>query len=1061
MDRKLDLLVSELRRYGVSVAAIQETKWFGKDVWQADRHTFLHSGRPLPKDGEPAVRNEGVGILLDERATAAWKEAGEVWNAISSRIVTARLKLVGAGQRKPGGSREKKNTYLSVVCVYAPTAKAPPGVAQKFTEDLQDTVDKIPTSDVLLLLGDFNARVGCSVAGDVWRGVRGRHGVGCCNEAGEKFLEFCAVNQFTIMSTWFVKKSIHLATWKHPATKQSHMIDYVVMRAEQRMLCTDVQVMRGASCWSDHHMVRVKVRVGLPRQQKQRTTLPFAVHTLHCKEQRKAYQQALEEQLRDHPIRPDKSTEHNWNTLKNCILTAAEAIVGRGRKKQPDWFVKAADTLQPLLDAKKRAHEKVLQLDNIINRREFRKHQRTVKCAVDAAKEEWISELANIAEKARKDGKQRWTCIRQLQMTHAGRRPTRPTAMWKENGEVTRSPEEVKQRWHDHFNNVLNVPSQYRQETIDEIPFHPTEWELDDPPTCEELTVALSKLKKGKAGGKTGIMPELIVHGGAELIDRLLQLIQHVWQEGTVVEDWRDAEIVPIPKKGNLKLCDNWRGISLLDVAGKVFARILQERLQKLAEKVLPESQCGFRKGRGCVDMIFAARQLLEKCREHDDALFVLFIDLKKAYDSVPRDALWGVLRKCGVPPTMLSVIRSFHDGMLAQVRVGGDLTTNSIEVKNGVRQGCTLAPSLFNIYFSAMVACWRARCPEAGVTVRYKHGRKLVGDRTAKSHLSEVRITESQFADDAAVYASTRAVFERTTSEFVKAASEWGLTVNIQKTKGMIIGQQMNASDSMSVELDSGSIEIVQDFTYLGSNITCDGEVQNEVKIRISKAARAFGCLQKSIFQDRRLSVETKRRVYEAAVLSVLLYGAETWSIKAESVRRLSGFHNRCIRTIMGVTKQRQWRERISSRQLAADFGMEETMAEILMKHRLRWLGHLARMESHRMPKQLLFGELQKKRPSHGTKRRWRDVAAADIKSVNAGAEWYDLAQDRNAWAAVCKEGIESLVDQHQYGTYTANLSRLNRAGSYPCPCGRSFRRKGDRTRHSHFCGSAIVAEQ
>ena len=238
-------------------------------------------------------------------------------------------------------------------------------------------------------------------------------------------------------------------------------------------------------------------------------------------------------------------------------------------------------------------------------------------------------------------------------------------------------------------------------------------------------------------------MPELIVHGGAELIDRLLQLIQHVWQKGTVVEDWRDAEIVPIPKKGNLKLCDNWRGISLLDVVGKVFARILQERLQKLAEKVLPESQCGFRKGRGCVDMIFAARQLLEKCREHDDALFVLFIDLM-AYDSVPRDALWGVLRKCGVPPTMLSVIRSFHDGMLAQVQVGGDLTTNSIEVKNGVRQGCTLAPSLFNIYFSAMVACWRARCPEAGVTVRYKHGRKLVGDRTAKSHLSKVRITES-----------------------------------------------------------------------------------------------------------------------------------------------------------------------------------------------------------------------------------------------------------------------------------------------------------------------------
>ena len=173
VDRKLDLLVKELRRYGVSGAAIQETKWFGRNVWQANGHTFLHSGCPLPKDGEPAVRNEGGGSLLDERATAAWKEAGEIWNAVSSRVVTARLKLVGASQRKPGGSRGKKNTYLSVVCVYAPTAKALPGIAQKFTEDLEDTVDKIPTSDVLLLLGDCNARVRCSVAdGDVWRGVR-------------------------------------------------------------------------------------------------------------------------------------------------------------------------------------------------------------------------------------------------------------------------------------------------------------------------------------------------------------------------------------------------------------------------------------------------------------------------------------------------------------------------------------------------------------------------------------------------------------------------------------------------------------------------------------------------------------------------------------------------------------------------------------------------------------------------------------------------------------------------------------------------------------------------
>ena len=75
VDRKLDLLARELKRYGVSIAGIQETKWFGNDVWPADGYTFLHSGRPLPSDQERAATNEGVGIALDKKATAAWKNA--------------------------------------------------------------------------------------------------------------------------------------------------------------------------------------------------------------------------------------------------------------------------------------------------------------------------------------------------------------------------------------------------------------------------------------------------------------------------------------------------------------------------------------------------------------------------------------------------------------------------------------------------------------------------------------------------------------------------------------------------------------------------------------------------------------------------------------------------------------------------------------------------------------------------------------------------------------------------------------------------------------------------
>ena len=116
-------------------------------------------------------------------------------------------------------------------------------------------------------------------------------------------------------------------------------------------------------------------------------------------------------------------------------------------------------------------------------------------------------------------------------------------------------------------------------------------------------------------------------------MERLLELVKDVWRECQVPTDWCDAVIVPIPKKGDLKQCDNWRGVALLDVVGRVVARILQQRLQKLAEDELPESQCGLREGRSCTDMIFTIRQLVEKSWEHTAKSFFTFVDLKKAYE--------------------------------------------------------------------------------------------------------------------------------------------------------------------------------------------------------------------------------------------------------------------------------------------------------------------------------------------------------------------------------------------------------------------------------------------
>ena len=129
--------------------------------------------------------------------------------------------------------------------------------------------------------------------------------------------------------------------------------------------------------------------------------------------------------------------------------------------------------------------------------------------------------------------------------------------------------------------------------------------------------------------------------------------------------------IILIPKKGNLEVCENWRGIALLDVVGKVLARLVQNRLREVAEEILPESQCGFRQSRGCTDMIFVVLKSFMSIERSDSS----FSSILKRLDCVPRAALWLILAKAGLPDGLTTIIRSFHDGMEAVVATAGGTT--------------------------------------------------------------------------------------------------------------------------------------------------------------------------------------------------------------------------------------------------------------------------------------------------------------------------------------------------------------------------------------------------
>ena len=144
-----------------------------------------------------------------------------------------------------------------------------------------------------------------------------------------------------------------------------------------------------------------------------------------------------------------------------------------------------------------------------------------------------------------------------------------------------------------------------------------------------------------------------------------------------------------------------------MSISGKILARVLLNRLNEHLEqsKLLPESQCGFRKNRGTIDMIFTARQLQEKCQEQDVDLYMTFVDLTKAFDTVIREGLWKIMAKFGCPAKFIAMVRQFHDCTLARVQNDGEFS-DPFPVTNGVKQGCVLASHVQHDVFRHAYRC-------------------------------------------------------------------------------------------------------------------------------------------------------------------------------------------------------------------------------------------------------------------------------------------------------------------------------------------------------------------
>ena len=356
------------------------------------------------------------------------------------------------------------------------------------------------------------------------------------------------------------------------------------------------------------------------------------------------------------------------------------------------------------------------------------------------------------------------------------------------------------------------------------------------------------------------ITTEILKEGGEEVVQWLALICNAAWKSGKVPTDWQSGITVKLPKKGDLTDPNNWRGVTLLSVPGKVFVLMLLNRLRKAVDDKMREEQAGFRPGRSCTDQIFTLRRIVERTMEYQQEAHINFIDFEKAFDSVDRECLWKITAWYGIPPCYITIFKSLYEHSRCCVKTD-DGFTEEFEVRTGVRQGCMISPLLFGLAIDWMM--------------------RKVNDQSENGIIWNRRqqLCDLDFADDIALIRNSRDALQLVTDKTEEVGSSIGLRISYKKSKIMSVGGQR---PFIPVSLRDQHLEDINEFVYLGSSISGSSDINVEIKRRIALASSTFAELSK-IWKNRNITLEVKLKIYKACVLSVAMYGAETWQLAVE----------------------------------------------------------------------------------------------------------------------------------------------------------------------------------
>jgi rubrerythrin len=444
--------------------------------------------------------------------------------------------------------------------------------------------------------------------------------------------------------------------------------------------------------------------------------------------------EAAKKSLRVQSIKKVKKKWHNPNVelIKKDIIS-----IGKNIRRYPnDPFLRAKYI------AKKNEYHKLVKK---INRKQ---------------KQEIMDRIANMEDK---NPKEFWKLVYKLKDSQNKDEDIDPMTLFQHFQELNNKDSLNKQQFDKSFENKIKrkLESLWNEQKSNPI--------LDKPIDKIELTKNIQHLANNKAGGLDQMSNEMFKYGIDALSKPILKLFNLVLESGVFPKDWCSGLIVPLFKNGCRDDPNNYRGITLSSNLGKLFTKIMSERLYNylVESEILHDYQIGFKKKHGTADHIFVLKCIIDQAKKKRQKVFVAFVDFQKAFDTIWRDGLFFKLLKTGLSTHLCKLLENMYSKLTSSIKVKNQ-RTDFFKSELGTRQGCHLSPWLFNMYINELPM--------------------LLNDINKDIIiLGNKKVPILMYADDIVLISRSASGLQRSLDLIFKYCKKWKLVVNIKKTKVMI----------------------------------------------------------------------------------------------------------------------------------------------------------------------------------------------------------------------------------------------------------------------------------